>query len=100
MGSKKGRLTLHKLDQAGATVTEFLKGGSDEAEYVKKTCDHSDGWVTMQFGKGDPSTDKLVEVFRNGVITTEYTFESIRKRARVPYKDAGASSAEAKSDAS
>ena len=47
------------------------------------------GWVTMQFGKGDPSTDQLVEVFRNGVITTEYTFESIRKRASVPYKDAG-----------
>ena len=40
----------------------------------------------MQFGKGDPSTDQLVEVFRNGVITTEYTFESIRKRASVPYK--------------
>ena len=57
------------------------------------------GWVTMQFGKGDPSTDQLVEVFRNGVITTEYTFESIRKRANVPYKDAGASSEE-KSDAS
>ena len=58
------------------------------------------GWVTMQFGKGDPSTDQLVEVFRNGVITTEYTFESIRKRANVPYKDTGASLVEEKSDAS
>ena len=46
------------------------------------------GWVTMQFGKGDPSTDQLVEVFRNGVITAEYTFESIRERAAVPYKSA------------
>ena len=58
------------------------------------------GWVTMQFGKGDPSTDQLVEVFRNGVITTEYTFESIRKRANVPYKDDSASTAEEKTDTS
>jgi len=98
--SKKGRLTLHQLDKAGAKVKDFLAADTEESAYIKKTSEVENGWVTMQFGKGDPSTDQLVEVFRNGVITTEYTFESIRKRASVPYKDAGASLAEEKSDAS
>jgi hypothetical protein len=28
-------------------------------------------------------TDELVEVFRNGVITKEWTFEEVRERAKV-----------------
>ena len=49
----------------------------------------------MQFGKGDPTTDALVEVFRDGVVTAEYTFASIRERARVPYRDEPATAEEA-----
>merc|ERR1712025_1459737 len=93
--SKKGRLTLHRIDKAGPKVTDFLKADNDESKYIKTTCASSGGWVTMQFGKGDSTTDALVEVFRDGVITAEYSFDSIRQRARVPYRDEAAAAAEA-----
>lgn len=98
--SKKGRLTLHKIDTAGSQVTDFLKADTDESKYIKTTCDSSGGWVTMQFGKGDPTTDALVEVFRDGVITAEYTFDSIRQRASVPYRAEPAESSDVSAEAS
>mmetsp|Transcript_47881 Transcript_47881/g.102632 ORF Transcript_47881/g.102632 Transcript_47881/m.102632 type:complete len:1005 (+) Transcript_47881:75-3089(+) len=54
--SKKGRLTLEMQDGVWTTVTE---------------------------GKGDPKKDQLREVFRNGKLQIEETFETIRKRAEV-----------------
>jgi len=41
-------------------------------------------YVTIASGKGDPSKDVLVEVFRNGVLTKDWTLDEIRKRADVP----------------
>jgi len=38
-------------------------------------------WVTVTEGKGDVKADKLVEVFRNGVLLVDETFTEIRKRA-------------------
>jgi nicotinamide phosphoribosyltransferase len=56
--SKKGRLTLEKgADGKLVTVTE---------------------------GKGDPSKDVLVEVFRDGFLLVDQTCEEIRKRAAIP----------------
>jgi len=54
--SKKGKLTLE------------LKNGQ---------------WVTVVEGKGMPSADKLVEVFRDGKLLVEHTFDMIRKRSEL-----------------
>ena len=55
--SKKGQLTLEK-DDSGTIVT-------------------------ITEGKGDPSKDILVEVFKDGKLLVEQDFETIRKRAIV-----------------
>jgi len=55
--SKKGKLTLE------------LNGGQ---------------WTTVTEGKGNPSLDKLVEVFRDGNLLVDDTFATIRERAKVP----------------
>jgi len=88
--SKKGRLTLHKLDGSeGPIVQEFLKGNDETVEYVKNTClSDQHGWVTMQNGAGDPKTDLLQDVFLNGELVTEYSYSDIRKRAEVSDEEA------------
>ena len=59
--SKKGRLTLERNAQGVLeTITE---------------------------GKGDPSKDILVELFRDGKILKEYTFAEIRQAAKLPNRD-------------
>merc|ERR1719215_1947877 len=52
--SKAGKLTLEKKD---------------------------DAWVTVTEGKGNPAADKLVEVFRDGVLLVDHTLDQIRKRS-------------------
>ena len=42
------------------------------------------GLVTVTEGKGDPKNDVLVEVFRDGDLCLEWTFEQIRLRAALP----------------
>ncbi|CAK0822086.1 unnamed protein product [Prorocentrum cordatum] len=41
-------------------------------------------WTTVTEGKGNPSLDKLVEVFRDGNLLVDDTFAAIRERAKVP----------------
>jgi len=55
--SKKGRLTLEQKENGE--------------------------WETVTEGKGDPAKDKLVEVFRDGVLLQEFTFADIRARAAI-----------------
>lgn len=81
---------MHKLGEEGDKVKSFLAADTENAKYIKKACASENGWVTMQFGDGDDSTDRLVEVFLNGNLTTEYTLESIRKRAQVSNEEAAA----------
>ena len=40
--------------------------------------------VAPQEGKGNPKNDILVEVFRDGEMCVEWTFEEIRTRAQLP----------------
>jgi len=54
--SKKGRLTLEK---------------------------QGDNYITVTEGKGDPSKDVLVEVFRDGKLIVDDTFAQIRARAEL-----------------
>mmetsp|Transcript_30880 Transcript_30880/g.80615 ORF Transcript_30880/g.80615 Transcript_30880/m.80615 type:complete len:404 (-) Transcript_30880:704-1915(-) len=39
--------------------------------------------TTVTEGKGDPSKDVMVEVFRNGVLTIQHNFQDVRKRAAI-----------------
>lgn len=88
--SKKGRLTVHKLGEEGEKVKAFLAAETEDSAYIKKACLTENGYVTMQFGEGDEETDLLEEVFLNGEITKEYTFESIRERCKVSNEEASA----------
>lgn len=46
---------------------------------------HTDGSIhTVTEGKGDPKQDMLVEVFRDGDMAIEWSFEQIRLRAELP----------------
>merc|ERR1712232_958872 len=54
--SKKGRLTLEK---------------------------QGDNYITVTEGKGDPSKDELIEVFRDGMLVVDHNFADIRKRAEL-----------------
>merc|ERR1712007_261974 len=88
--SKKGRLTLQKAEDAkaaGFTDADMYKprqgddgvaGGTGFLHYTP------DGkYVTIASGKGDPSKDILVEVFRNGELLKDWTLDEIRKKADV-----------------
>lgn len=44
----------------------------------------------MQNGQGDPETDLLQEIFVNGELKVDYTFEDIRSRAKVTPEEARA----------
>jgi len=55
--SKKGKLTLELVDGRLKTITE---------------------------GRGDPRNDVLVEVYRDGDLLLDWTFEEIRERAKLP----------------
>lgn len=87
--SKKGRLTLQLAEDAAAfgeadkykprQGDDGVQGGTGFLHFTP------DGkYVTIASGKGDPSKDVLVEVFRNGVLTKDWTLDEIRKRADVP----------------
>jgi len=48
----------------------------------KLTLQRQEGeWVTVTEGKGDASTDELREIFRDGKLIVDETFEAIRQRA-------------------
>jgi nicotinamide phosphoribosyltransferase len=51
----------------------------------KLTLELKDGqWTTVTEGKGSPSLDKLVEVFRDGNLLVDDTLTTIRDRGKVP----------------
>mmetsp|Transcript_21898 Transcript_21898/g.38752 ORF Transcript_21898/g.38752 Transcript_21898/m.38752 type:complete len:547 (+) Transcript_21898:125-1765(+) len=87
--SKKGRLTLQKASETtGFAETDKyqpragesgIPGGTGFLHYS------SDGqFVTVSSGKGDPAKDILVEVFKDGQLLKDWTFDEIRKRADIP----------------
>jgi len=89
--SKKGRLTLQLAEDAKAA------GFGSEDKYMPRQGDDGivggtgflhytpDGkYVTIASGKGDPSKDILVEVFKDGKLMKDWTLDEIRKRADIP----------------
>merc|ERR1719359_1855070 len=86
--SKKGRLTLQKAEDAAAM------GFTDGDKYLPRQGEDGtaggtgflhytpDGkYVTIASGKGDAEKDILVEVFRDGALLKDWSFDEIRKKA-------------------
>jgi nicotinamide phosphoribosyltransferase len=87
--SKKGRLTLQKTSETtGFTDADKYKPRSESSPVPGGTGFlhySSDGqYVTVASGKGDPAKDIMVDVFRDGVLLKDWTFDEIRKRADIP----------------
>mmetsp|Transcript_55223 Transcript_55223/g.131638 ORF Transcript_55223/g.131638 Transcript_55223/m.131638 type:complete len:544 (-) Transcript_55223:147-1778(-) len=83
--SKKGRLTLQLASESSFPADAMYKSSKDSGVaggmgYVHKYGD----WVTVAEGKGDKAKDKLVEVYRNGVLLKDWTFDEVRLRADLP----------------
>lgn len=83
--SKKGRLTLQRVSETNVPANEKYVGSVDSKIPGGKGAYHVYGdYVTIAEGKGDPSKDLLVEVFKNGDMVKEWTFDEVRKRADLP----------------
>jgi len=83
--SKKGRLTLQKLSDTNVPSGEKYVGSVDSGIAGGKGAYHVYGdYVTVADGKGDASKDLLVEVFKNGTLLKDWTFDEIRLRADLP----------------
>ncbi|CAJ1433117.1 unnamed protein product [Effrenium voratum] len=87
--SKKGRLTVMKAaDVSGFKDSDKYKprqgdkGIAGGTGFLHYSADNK--IVTVSSGKGDPTKDLLVEVFKNGEVLKDYTLDEIRKRADIP----------------
>jgi nicotinamide phosphoribosyltransferase len=87
---------LHRDTQKCAFKCSYARIGDEDRDVVKDpitdpgkkskkgklTLENNDGvWTTVTEGKGDPSKDRLVEVFNNGKLLVDDTFATIRGRA-------------------
>jgi len=80
--SKKGRLTLQKTAQTQIPPNELYKSSAESKVAGGTGSYHKNGeFVTVADGKGDQSKDILVEVFRDGTLIKDWTFDEIRLRA-------------------
>merc|ERR1719240_2194579 len=83
--SKKGRLTLQEVSKTSIPSDDKYVASKDCKIPGGKGAYHVYGnYVTVAEGKGDPSKDLLVEVFRNGDLLKDWTFDEIRLRADLP----------------
>eukprot|EP00971_Amphidinium_carterae_P005584 110764-Amphidinium_carterae.1 len=81
--SKKGRLTLQLASETTFPPEALYKSSKDSGVpggtgYIHKYGD----WITVAEDKGDKSKDKLVEVFRNGVLTKDRESKNPERRTR------------------
>jgi len=102
--SKKGRLTLQRAADTPHTSADLyqsskMSGVPGGKGHIHKYMD----FVTVSDGKGDPGKDVLIEVFRDGVLLVDHTFDEIRLRADLaggPFTSSrGASADEVPADA-
>jgi len=83
--SKKGRLTLQKASETTIPSGEEYKGSQETKVPGGTGTYHKYGdYVTVADGKGDAKKDLLVEVFNNGSLVKEWTFDEVRLRADLP----------------
>jgi len=70
----------------GSGVDVFKDPITDRGKKSKKgrltlECNSNGEWRTITEGRGKPGSDKLVEVFRDGDLLVDYTFDEIRERS-------------------
>jgi len=83
--SKKGRMTLQWAAETEYTDADLYKSSSEAGVPGGTGFIHKYGdMITVTEGKGDPAKDVLVEVFKNGELLVDYTFDEIRLRADLP----------------
>jgi nicotinamide phosphoribosyltransferase len=83
--SKKGRLTLQKAKDTTIPESEKYVSSKDSNTPGGKGAYHQYGdYVTVAEGKGDANKDLLVEVFNNGALMKDWTFDEVRLRADLP----------------
>ena len=88
--TQKCAFKCSEITKAGGETTQVYKDPiTDKGKQSKKgklTLERSPYGTlhTVTEGKGDPSKDILVEVFRDGDMCLEWTFEQIRLRAALP----------------
>jgi len=83
--SKKGRLTLQRVADTQIPAGELYEGSVKTGIPGGKGAYHKYGdMVTVAEGKGDPAKDILVEVFKNGELIKDWTFDEIRLKADLP----------------
>jgi nicotinamide phosphoribosyltransferase len=70
-----------EMDENGVITRSFKKSKSGKLKLVKTET----GYITLTSNDVgfETAKDELVEVFNTGVITTEWTFEEIRERAKI-----------------
>jgi len=71
-----------EMDENGNITKSFKKSKKGKLKLVKNE-DGSYRTVTSSDSDFDTIKDELIEVFRSGVITKEWTFEEVRDRAKV-----------------
>lgn len=71
-----------EIDADGNLSKSFKKSKQGRLKLVKND-DGTYRTVTSMDGDFDTVKDELVEVFRMGIITKEWTFEEIRERAKI-----------------
>lgn len=85
--TQKCAFKCSEITKVGGATTEVYKDPiTDPGKQSKKgklTLEMKDGKLTtVTEGKGDPTKDVLIEVFRNGVLQIEQKFEDIKKLVR------------------
>jgi nicotinamide phosphoribosyltransferase len=86
--SKQGRLTLQRAIDTVVSAADTYKSSKESGVAGGKGHIHryetNSEYVTVAEGKGDKSKDLLVEVFRDGRIIKEWSFNEVRTRADLP----------------
>merc|ERR1712066_389515 len=87
--SKKGRLMFCKADDVkamGFTDADEYKprAGPDGVPGGTGFLHYAGDFCTVASGKGDATKDLLVEVFKDGELKKDWTFDEIREKADMP----------------
>jgi nicotinamide phosphoribosyltransferase len=82
-GEEKNIIKSPTEMDANGNITKSFKKSKQGLLKLVKNDDGTFRTVTSMDTEFNDVTDEMVEVFRNGVITKEWTFEEIRERAKV-----------------
>lgn len=72
-----------EINEKGERVSSFKKSKAGRLKLVREVFQSPDGEFYTKESAQDEDGDNLVEVFHNGEITKEWTFEEIREKAQL-----------------